>query len=108
MTDINRQVRTFADELVGQFKDIYKSSAAYTYRASARLELPYRPTGHPSSDDRPRTPKQVIGDIAWSYLSIVDSEDLPPDKKVSVCVGDLDAALHAAFHAGRKYVEGNQ
>jgi hypothetical protein len=95
MTDINRQVRTFADELVGQFKDIYKSTK------------PYRPTGHPSSDDRPRTPKELIGDIAWSYLSIIDSEDLQPDKKVTVCVGDLDAALHAAFHAGRKYAETN-
>jgi hypothetical protein len=94
--DINRQVRTFADELVGQFKDIYKSTK------------PYRPTGHPSSDERARTPKQLLGDIAWSYLSIIDSEDLPPDKKVTVCVGDLDAALHAAFHAGRKYAEGNQ
>jgi hypothetical protein len=94
MTDINRQVRTFADELVGQFKDIYTR--------------PYRPTGHPSSDERARTPKQLLGDIAWSYCGIIDSEDLPPDKKVTVCVGDLDAALHAAFHAGRKYAEGNQ
>jgi hypothetical protein len=94
MTDINRQVRTFADELVGQVKDIYTR--------------PYRPTGHPSSDERARTPKQIIGDIAWSYCGIIDSEDLPPDKKITVCVGDIDAALHAAFHAGRKYAEGNQ
>jgi len=93
-SDIDRQVRTFADELVGQFKDIYRR--------------PYRPTGHPSHDDRPRSPKQIIGDIAWSYLSIVDADDLPPQKKVTVAVGDIDAALHAAFHAGRNYAEGNR
>lgn len=95
-SDITRQVRTFADELVGQVGDIY------------RRTRPYRPTGHPSHDDRPRSPKQMLGDIAWSYCGIIDADDVPPSKKVTVCVGDLDAALHAAFHAGRNYAEVNR
>jgi len=66
-----------------------------------------RTVGHPSHDDRPRTPKEMIGDIAWRYLSIVDSDDLNPRTPVSFIVGDLEAALHAAFHAGRLYAKEN-
>jgi len=66
-----------------------------------------RTVGHPSHDDRPRTPKDMIGDIAWRYLSIVDSDDLNPRTPVSFIVGDLEAALHAAFHAGRLFAKEN-
>ena len=67
-----------------------------------------RTVGHPSHDERPRTPKQMLGDIAWTYLSIVDSEDVDPRSPVlGVLVGDIDAALHAAFHAGRLFAKEN-
>jgi hypothetical protein len=96
MTDPSptRPTRNFADDFFASIRDIYTR--------------PYRPTGHPSHDERARTPKELIGDIAWSYCGIIDSEDVPPETRVTLCVGDLDAALHAAFHAGCKYAESNR
>ena len=86
MNDLQHQSRLFIEDIYGKGP---------------------RTVGHPSFDERPRTPKQVLSDIAWTYLSIVDSEDLDPRSPVSFIVGDLDAALHAAFHAGRSFAKEN-